>query len=287
VTVERELRTVTDRNGAPPGAARAPAALSFEIEPDAGDAVVAVVPATDGTRAFGGHLMALALRAAARTVAGSGSATPPHALQARFLRPGTVGDRVHLSVERVRDGRTTSVRRVLVADLAGRLLVTVEVSFRPVGEGVDWSAPADPLVLPASTQPNPIVTATPLAPFEVRAVHGYTRGGPVRLHPYWARLREPLADDPVLEACMLAVLTDIGVSGSARRPGEPMRVQRNAVTLNHSLWVHRRIPPGAWVLVDVVPETNAGGHAFARGQVRLRDGSAVASFGQEVLLDPA
>ncbi|MEU7813890.1 acyl-CoA thioesterase domain-containing protein [Pseudonocardia sp. NPDC049154] len=253
----------------------------------ASDHFGAVVPPTNGARAFGGHLLALALRAAARTVPVGWPALAPHSLHARFVRPGTVGDPVGLAVERVRDGRTTALRRVAVTGSDGRLVANVETAFRlPEESTPDWSVPTEAGGPPCEVLDSPMTTALPLAPFEVRSVHPHVRGGPARLHPYWARLRSPLPPDPVLDACLLVILTDIGVSGSARRPGAPMREQRRSVSLDHALWIHRPFPRGDWVLVEAKAESNAGGRGFARGAVRLADGIPVASFGQEVLLDP-
>jgi acyl-CoA thioesterase len=141
----------------------------FRVEPDAGGAFVAVVPDGDGDmgRPFGGHLMGLAIRAAACTV-DADVAPVPHAVHARFVRAGTVREPVRMVVDRVHDGRTIAVRR-LTAVQGPRTLMTAELSFHAAGEGEQWQADRPSLRLPERAVFSPLVGAATMAPFEVRA----------------------------------------------------------------------------------------------------------------------
>ncbi len=65
-----------------------------------------------GERVFGGQVAAQALRAAATTVEVEHLA---HSLHAYFLRPGRVGVPIDYDVERTRDGRSFTTRRVLAS----------------------------------------------------------------------------------------------------------------------------------------------------------------------------
>jgi acyl-CoA thioesterase-2 len=254
----------------------------FAVEPAADGGFTARVPDGDGGRPFGGHLIGMAIRAASATVDGRPGGAP-HAVHARFVRAGRAGDAVHIGVERVHDGRSTAVRRLTLTQ-ASRVLLTAELSFHATEAAEEWQADGPPTRLPRVAVFSPLDGAATMAPFEVRAEHEHVRGGPARLHPFWARAREPIPEDPVLHACALAILTDVGVTGSARRPGSPLRVQRAAVTLDHAMWLHRPIRVDDWLQVAVEPLVNSGGRGLARGTVSRADGTLVASFAQEVLL---
>jgi acyl-CoA thioesterase-2 len=274
---------VSPEGGSGPAVLGAALADVFAVRPDPDGAFTAIVPDTEAGRPFGGHLIGLAVRAAAATVSGP-VAGAPHAVHARFVRAGRTGEPVRIDVARLHDGRSTAVRRLTV-DQGSRILLTADVSFHADEEGDEWQAAAPGVLrLPPVAVSSPIAQAVPLAPFEIRAENEHTRGAPARLHPFWARSRAPIGDDPVLHACALAVLTDIGVTGSARRPGSTMRVQRAAVTLDHALWLHRPFRADDWLQVAVRALVNSGGRATARGEVSREDGTLVASFTQEVLL---
>jgi len=255
----------------------------FTIEQAADGAFDAVIPDAEARRPFGGHLMGLAIRTAASTV-GAAVSPVPHAVHARFLRAGRAGEPVRLTVASVHDGRTIAVRQVTAVQ-GTRALLTAELSFYGAAQEERWQTPRDPLSVPDRAVFSPLAGVRALAPFEIRAEHEHVRGSAARLHPFWARLREPEPGrDPVLDACALAVLTDVGVTASARRPGSPLRVQRAAVTLGHALWLHGTFCAEEWHHVAVTPLVNSGGRGVARGEVSRSDGTLVASFVQEVLL---
>lgn len=255
----------------------------FTIKPAADGAFGAVIPDAGTGRSFGGHLIGLAIRAAASTVGGAVSPVP-HAVHARFLRAGRAGEPVRLTVAPVHDGRTIAVRQITAVQ-GTRALLSAELSFHAAAQEERWQAPRHPLRVPDRAVFSPLAGIPPLVPFEIRAEHEHVRGSVARLHPFWARLRDPEPDrDPVLDACALAVLTDVGVTASARRPGSTLRVQRAAVTLDHALWLHGTFAAVEWVQVAVTPLVNSGGRGVARGEVSRADGTLVASFVQEVLL---
>jgi len=250
----------------------------------ADDTFDAVLPDAGMGRPFGGHLMGLAIRAAAGTVEGA-TGPAPHSLHARFVRVGRAGEPLRLTVARVHDGRTIAVRQVTAAQ-GERVLLTADLSFHAAADtGGHWQPRQDRLLVPEHTAFSPLGGVPALAPFEIRAEHEHVRGAPARLHPFWARAREaPPDDDPVVSVCGLAVLTDVGVTASAREPGSPLRVQRTAVTLDHALWLHTPFRLDEWLQIAVDPVVNAAGCGLARGEVSRADGTLVASFAQEVLL---
>jgi acyl-CoA thioesterase-2 len=251
------------------------------LDPAGGDCFVAR-SSTSGARSFGGHLLAQAVVAATRTCGGD---RLPHSVHATFVRPGTVGEPVLIDVERLRDGSSFGVRRVLVRQ-EGRVLVAATVSLHVGENGDDWqhdTAPASP-TLPSESKPTPLDGFDVMSPYEVRAVNDWQRGRPLALHPYWVRLREKLPEDPLAHQAALLVVSDVGVSATAHRPGRPLRDQRSAVSLDHALWWHRPVRADQWVLVDAVATTNALGRGFVQGRILTQDGTLAASFVQEAVL---
>src|SRR6185369_9358209 len=92
-------------------------------------------------RTFGGQLIAQALVAAAATV----EAKAPQSLHAYFVEAGAPGEPVEMIVDRVRDGRSMSVRRTTIMQ-GGRTLLTAIASFHanPEGNEVGERAPVVP-----------------------------------------------------------------------------------------------------------------------------------------------
>jgi acyl-CoA thioesterase len=82
----------------------------FAVQPGPVGAFSAVVPDAEAGRPFGGHLIGLAVRAAAATVSGP-VAGAPHAVHARFVRAGRTGEPVRIDVARLADNK---VPRVIV-----------------------------------------------------------------------------------------------------------------------------------------------------------------------------
>ena len=90
-----------------------------------------VSPDEDRQRVFGGQVAAQALVAAGRTVDADG---PVHSLHAYFLRPGDPTIPIIFDVDRIRDGRSFTTRRV-VAIQHGRAIFNLSASFHVVEDG--------------------------------------------------------------------------------------------------------------------------------------------------------
>ncbi len=104
----------------------------------------AVVP-----RVFGGQVAAQALVAAGRTVPEDRHA---HSLHAYFLRTGDPGAPIVYNVDRIRDGRSFTTRRV-VAVQHGKPIFHLSASFQVYEDGLDHQAP-----MPASPDPATLPT---------------------------------------------------------------------------------------------------------------------------------
>ena len=226
----------------------------------------------DGGFLYGGQVAAQALRAAAHTVPAN---RLPHSLHCYFVRAGNPGRPTEYRVERDRDGRSFSSRRV-VATQDGRLIFTLSCSFAEPLTGleqeVDPVPDAEPpqLSRPAElTHLFSLEGALPTQPFPDGA-------WPTRV---WARSTEALPDDPLLHACVLTYLSDL-FTGTAGLDGV---ADLRTTSLDHAVWFHRAVRLDDWVLMDLVPHQSAASRGWYTGTVRDASGQLVASLAQEIL----
>ena len=82
----------------------------LDLEPIENNLFRGVSPPAGWERVYGGQVLAQALTAAARTVDDD---RPPHSLHGYFLRAGDPSIPILYSVDRIRDGRSFTTRRVV------------------------------------------------------------------------------------------------------------------------------------------------------------------------------
>jgi acyl-CoA thioesterase-2 len=264
----------------------------LDLEPIGEDLWAAPTPAEGPPRLFGGQVASQTLRAATLTV---GDDRRTHSLHSYFIRPGRPGTQLTLAVERTRDGRSFSTRRV-TAMQQGEAIFVLDASFHVDEDGDDWQA--DPL--PEGT-PLPAELAERAASAAGRGPSGpgsdFRRSLPFdllpltpttgfNLHPCWVRLREPIEPDDVsMHQSALTFVSDLAVVGSARAPRSTAGF--GGASLDHAVWFHRPVRVDEWHLFSVAPVTNFGARGLARGTFQREDGTLVASIAQECLLRPA
>lgn len=231
-----------------------------------------------GPRLFGGLIAAQALAAAAATVPDD---RHPQSLHAYFIKGGRVGVDVVYTVEITRDGRSFTTRRV-TASQDGVPIFEMLASFHRPESTLDWQRPASPrLALQEAT--------TAVAPperwadyFEARVARSDT-APPWPQQPFWFRSREPIEDDPVLRACALTFVSDLGMVSTARPPGQEEPGAGGAASLDHALWLHRPTDPHQWHCYDAIGVTHRDARGLAFGSIHAHDGVLVASVAQESL----
>ncbi len=249
-------------------------------------------PQVGWQRVFGGQVIGQALVAACRTVEGR----PPHSMHAYFLLPGDPKVPILYDVDRIRDGRSFTTRRV-VAIQHGEAIFSMSVSFHVDEPGLTHQAPMPqvppPEQLPSENQarewvlanmPEPIRRYYELErPIEMRPVE-YTRYlgqkfENARFH-VWIRTTGPLPDDPAIHQCVLAYASDWTLLDTALVPHGRSLFEREfmAASLDHALWFHRKFRADDWLLYAQDSPNLAGGLIFAR------DGTLVASVAQEGLV---
>ena len=134
-------------------------------------------PDENRQRVFGGQVAGQALVAAARTVAEPGRFV--HSLHAYFLRPGDPTVPILYEVDRIRDGRSFTTRRV-VAIQHGRAIFNLPASFHGHEAGPDHQI-AMPTGLP-----------DPESLPDLRDAHGAVQGADGRVVRAAAADRHPL-----------------------------------------------------------------------------------------------
>jgi acyl-CoA thioesterase-2 len=261
--------------------------------PDGKEAFVTTSPNWwGGERTFGGMVVAQALYAAILTVPGD---LDLHSLHGYFLRPSPSGSRSIHRVERVRDGRTFTVREV-ISEVEGRATFRMTCSFHRPEDGDEYQLPMAPdieIPLPDGTDGPDATDDTdgtdgidaPFA-FDVRDLGATERredGTYLSTRRCWFRTTERLPDDPALHAGVLAYLSDM--TGAAFRPHSLSTWGRHAdASLDHAMWFHRPRRADEWNLFDHQALVNAGGRATIRSTMYGGDGLLYLSMAQELLI---
>ncbi|GAA3870762.1 acyl-CoA thioesterase [Streptomyces sedi] len=257
-------------------------------------------------RVFGGQVAAQALVAACRTVPEERVA---HSLHSYFLRPGDPGAPIVYTVDRIRDGRSFSTRRV-VAVQHGQPIFHLSASLQDVEEGLEHQEPMpevpDPETLPTADEMLPRYADRFVDPAVVellldarRAIDlRYVNEPPfatagVRREPrsqVWFRVNGKLdgeADSPVSHLCLATYVSDMTLLDSvllAHGRGGWTVGDIVGASLDHAMWFHRPFRADEWLLYDTDSPTAQGGRGLARGRIFTRDGRLAVSVIQEGLM---
>ncbi len=243
---------------------------------------------------FGGQVLGQAVIAASRTV----EQRELHSLHAYFLRRGDVNADIVYDVDRARDGRSFSNRRV-VAIQHGRPIFNMTASFQIQEEGLEHQIPAPEvpdvdelpeisIELAADGAKLPKRFAAMLKhrrPFHLRLVPDAAQGMGTRY--MWMRAIDALPDDPPLHRALLAYMSDYGLLGAATIPhGENLGRggELQMASIDHTIWFHRPARVDEWLLFALDSPSASGARGLARSSVFTRDGALVASNAQEGLI---
>ena len=249
-------------------------------------------------RVYGGKVLGEALEAAQLTVE---SDRPAHSLHGYFLREADSFHPVVYAVDRSRDGRSFSARRV-TAIQHGQPIFTMEASFHRSEDGIDYQGKMPDVPAPESIAPQVWDWAsfdrlparyqrmmTIAAPFDLRALDGPLGakdelGNPV--HRSWVKTTERLPDEPDLHRAILAYLSDYGLIWTLLgHHGFTLETGNLVVaSLDHAMWFHRPFRADDWLLYHCVGVASTGARGLARGHFYTRDGELVVSVAQEGLM---
>ena len=246
----------------------------FDLEPHGPDTFVGESPPYEWGRIYGGLVVAQALWAGTQTVQPEHGL---HSLHAYFILGGDLSEPVRYEVDRVRNGRSFTTRRVIARQSAGAIL-TLACSFQVAEEGPETQSATMPTDIP---DPD---TAECFFDAGAERVDIDTPKSPPRSR-CWARYPAPLADDQRLHFCALAYLSDVNAMSAvhASYPDEDDEAMMGA-SLDHAMWFHRPVRADQWVLLDMDGHGMIGSRGLATGTVFDRRGTHVATVAQEGLL---
>jgi len=250
-------------------------------------------------RVFGGQVIGQALVAAQRTVEETRTV---HSLHGYFMRPGDPSVPIVYEVDRIRDGRSFTTRRV-VAIQHGKAIFSMSASFQIEESGLEHYLP-----MPNITQPSDLPSEKELANQYIdhapEAVRKYwQRERPIELRPtslehyisskkldpvqnIWFRATGKLPNDPAVQRAVLAyasdmTLLDTSLYAHGRAVFDP---GLQVASLDHAMWFHRPMNMEEWHLYSQDSPNSSGARGFTRGSIYNQKGELVASVAQEGLI---
>jgi acyl-CoA thioesterase-2 len=249
-------------------------------------------------RVFGGQVAGQALVAAGRTVPAD---RPVHSLHAYFIRPGDPTIPLVYLVDRTRDGRSFTTRRVSGVQ-HGKTIFTLSASFQHPEEGEFHSVampvvPPPEVVVPTSVRMQKIFGPSVDRhfgdnPIDIRHIGPLTfeaeKDPSLRTtsNLVWLRADGELPDDPLLHVCLMTYASDMTLLDSVLLAhGRSWADGRTSgASLDHAVWFHRPFRADRWMLYAQESPIASGGRGLARGQVFTREGELVVSVVQEGLV---
>jgi acyl-CoA thioesterase II len=256
-------------------------------------------PQSRWQRVFGGQVIGQALVAASRTVDAD---RRPHSLHAYFLLGGDPKVPIIYEVDRIRDGKSFTTRRV-VAIQHGHAIFSMSASFNVDEAGFSHQAKMPELLPPEKLPGGPELPAAALASMPEVIRRFFEQERPVELRPVeferylgkpsddsrfhvWIRTTGPLPDDPAIHQCVLAYASDMMLLDTSLVPhGRTVFDKRiMGASLDHALWFHRPFRADEWLLYAQDSPSAFGARGFSRGLIFKRDGTLIASVAQEGLI---
>lgn len=242
-------------------------------------------------RLFGGMVAAQSVMAAGLTV---DPKRQLHSLHAYFLRPGHHDAPLRFVVDRIRDGKTFTTRRV-VAHQAGEAIFSMATSFAEPEEGISHQEPMPETPPPEECedrekQRNRIQGGPSVrwrSAVEVRVADDSSDEA-ARREPRqrnWVRVLGPLPDDPLMHTATLVYATDRSLLETAARPTGLDWDQRVGASLDHAVWIHRPVVlDERWLLYATESPAAHAARGIIFGGLFYADGTRVASVAQEALI---
>ena len=249
-------------------------------------------------RVFGGQVAGQALVAAGRTVPAD---RPVHSMHAYFIRPGDPAVPLVYIVDRVRDGKSFTTRRVSAIQ-HGKTIFTLSASFHH-----DEPGPVHAIAMPPVPQPESVLpVAERLANLPGAPVRRLFENNPIdlrfigpltyeaQLDPalradrnlVWLRADGELPDDPLLHVCLMAYASDMTLLDTVllRHGLSWADGHTSGASLDHAMWFHRPFRADRWLLYAQDSPVADGARGLARGEVFTAEGQLVVSVVQEGLI---
>ena len=255
-------------------------------------------PQVGWQRVFGGQVLAQALVAATRTVEGRRA----HSLHGYFLRPGDPSVPIVYEVDRIRDGRSFTTRRV-VAVQHGEAIFSMSASYQVEEEGMQHTVEMPDVPRPDALPDEAALRELVLEkgpdaiaryfqrerPIELRPVElrHYTTSEPLEPRQFvWLRATDRLPDEAEAHRAVLAYMSDMTLLDTSLFPHGLSVFNREiqVASLDHAMWFHRPFRADEWLLYAQDSPTASGARGLSRGLIFALDGTLVASTMQEGLM---
>ena len=257
-----------------------------------------VAPPGQGPRIFGGHVIAQALLAAYKTVEGRVC----HSLHCYFIRPGDPVVPILYEVDRARDGRTFTTRRV-TAIQHGEQIFNLAASLQVPEDGLEHQDSMPDVARPDALPDERDVRRAWIDKLPAKMREMALRPRPIEMRPVdaddymnpktgeafqniWMRATAPLGDDVVMNQAVIAYASDMSFLSTSMRP-HGMGWQTpglQTASLDHAIWFHRPSRFNDWHLYAQRSPSASGARGFNLGEIYNLDGRLVASTAQEGLM---
>jgi acyl-CoA thioesterase II len=254
-------------------------------------------PNETSVRVFGGQVLGQALVAASRTV----EDREAHSLHGYFLRPGDPKTPIIYDVDRIRDGKSFTTRRVNGIQ-HGKAIFSMSVSYQVAEAGLDHQSTMPDVPMPEDLQTEQELRAAVLDKIPEKFRGWYSRERPVEIRPVdpydptdppvreatksvWFKARHKLPEDASIHKCVLAYASDMSLLETCLGPHGMgfMTPNMQMASLDHAMWFHRPFKADEWMLYTQDSPSASGARGFNRGEVFTRDGELIASVTQEGL----
>lgn len=271
----------------------------FRLEPLEDNLFRGLSEANGQSSIFGGLVAGQALLAASMTVPED---RPVHSLHAYFLRPGDIRKPVVYDVDRIRDGKSFTTRRVNAIQ-HGRPIFSLSTSFQVEEQGSHHQAPMPEVPAPEDLESDESarMRVADRIPEQFRAA--FLRERPVEFRPvtprdvfapesreplkqFWFRVPDPIEADRMTHKALLTYCSDFGFMGTAMQPHGMTFWQSNVqcASLDHAMWFYDDLRVDDWLLYHCESPGAAGARGLTFGHIYRRDGTLVASVAQEGLM---
>jgi acyl-CoA thioesterase-2 len=266
----------------------------LDLTPSGEDVYLAPVAPEESGHMYGGQFLAQSLAASYLTIDADRTI---HSLHGYFLRPGDINVTTELRVSRIRDGRSFSSRQVS-AYQAGKELFRVMASFNVPEPSFEYAGARKPDVPPpgsVETTYNEYCAGEDMEytgrgrPMDILYINPPSApvGEPVlEDQRMWMKIVDPLPDghhihDPALAYLSDSTLIDHVLLPEGQRWHDPLFL---GVSLDHSMWFHRRVRADEWLLFDQTVEATGDSRGLATGRFFTADGALAATCKQEGLI---
>lgn len=257
-----------------------------------------ISPDSSRYRVFGGQVIAQSLVAALRTVEGR----TIHSLHGYFMLGGDPTIPILYEVDRIRDGRSFTTRRVRAVQ-NGEEIFAMLASFHTEEPGLHHHLPMPDVPRPESLPDENEIRAR-FVPHLSEVRQGYWKSQrAIELRPtdpeayfhrkptepvqhVWFRATGALPDEPDLHMAILAYASDMTLLDSAAVPHGRSIIdpEIQAASLDHALWFHENFRVDQWLLYSQDSPWSGHARGLGRGLIYAEDGRLVASVAQEGLM---